>query len=153
MLRISKLTDYATVVMAYLANNSKQPHNAKTIAHDTHIALPTVSKLLKVLTRHNLLIAQRGAKGGYSLATTANKISVVQIIQALEGDFALTECSHTKGSCSIETTGCAIRSNWRTVSEIIRSTLSNITLAEMIQPIKPKKISQHFIPLSELRHS
>lgn len=142
MLRISKLTDYATVVMAYLANHAEQAHNAKAIAQYTHIALPTVSKLLKSLTRHKLLTAQRGSKGGYSLAVPANAISIAQIVHALEGDIALTECSHSKGSCTMETR-CAVRSNWQIISNVIYKTLSKITLAEITQPIKATRIQRH----------
>lgn len=133
MLRISKLTDYGTVVMAYLANHPNKDHAAKKIAEDTHIALPTVSKLLKLFTRNGLLVAQRGVKGGYSLALPAQKISLAEIISALEGDIALTECGRTKSLCAMEAQ-CSIRSNWRMISEAIRDTLNKISLAQMISP-------------------
>lgn len=141
MLRISKLTDYGTVVMAFLARHPEEGYAAKEIAEQTRIGLPTVSKLLKLLAKSGLLIAQRGAKGGYSLATSPNNISLAQIVSALEGDIALTACGHGNGLCSVEAQ-CAIRSNWRTISEVIRETLDKISLAKMAHPIKPTQIHQ-----------
>lgn len=139
MLRISKLTDYGTVVMAYLATHSGQGHAAKEISESTHIALPTVSKLLKLLAKSGLLVAQRGAKGGYSLAMPAKNISLAQIINSLEGDIALTACSHSNGLCAVEKQ-CAIRSNWRTISDVLQETLSAISLIQIIKPIAPRQI-------------
>lgn len=132
MLRISRLTDYGTVVMVFLANNVSQAHNAKEIAARTHIAQPTVSKLLKLLTRAGLLQALRGAKGGYSLAQAAKTISLVQIINAIEGNIALTECSHHQGNCSMEPS-CTIRSHWRLINKVLHNTLSTIRLDQMIK--------------------
>lgn len=130
------------LVMAYLANHATQAHNAKDIAQHTHIALPTVSKLLKLLARYGLLIAQRGAKGGYILAMSAQNISIAQIINAVEGNLALTECSQSKGLCVVET-HCSLRHNWRTLSHVIYSTLDNISLAEMNKPLKSTHIKNH----------
>ncbi len=147
MLRISKLTDYGTVVMAYLASHAEQGHAAKEISEQTHIALPTVSKLLKLLARHNLLVAQRGAKGGYSLAVSPEAISLAQIIHALEGDIALTACSHSKGQCAMETQ-CAVRSSWRTISEVLRETLNDISLMQIINPLSPSQIKNKLLSLT-----
>jgi FeS assembly SUF system regulator len=141
MLRISKLTDYSTVIMAYLAAHAGHGYTAKEIAGNTSINLPTVSKLLKVLTRAGLLTAQRGSKGGYSLATAANEISLASIIHALEGDTGLTECSHIQGICTMETQ-CAIRSNWRAINHFIYDTLQNISLADMSKPFATRLSEQ-----------
>lgn len=136
MLRLNKLTDYAMVMMAYLAHNPGQSSNAKRIAGHTGIALPTASKLLKHLSRHQLVVAQRGIKGGYQLASPASDISLLEIIQALEGQIALTECSHTRQhQCTVEK-HCLIRDNWRKISAFIQDTLLHISVADLIQPLK-----------------
>lgn len=135
MLRISRLTDYSTIVMAYLAAHSDRAHKAKDIAQHTHVALPTVSKLLKLLTRAGLLVAQRGAKGGYILAIPAEKITLAQVIHAIEGNIALTECGHHHSTCMMESL-CAIRGNWRIINGAIQETLQKISLAEMTKPIR-----------------
>jgi FeS assembly SUF system regulator len=131
MLRISRLTDYGTVVMSYLAMHAQQALNAKEIALRTHLAQPTVSKLLKMLTRAGLLQALRGAKGGYSLAMSAEKISLVQIINAIEGNIALTECSHDHSNCSMETL-CNTRSHWQVINKALHNTLNAINLGQLI---------------------
>ena len=132
MIRISKLADYGTVIMAHLARHSRLPLNAKDVAIATHIMLPTVTKLLKQLAQAGLLASQRGIKGGYYLTNEAEKISLADIINALDGNVALTECSHSKGVCIVER-NCAIRRSWRNVSSVISDVLSKVTLAEMIR--------------------
>lgn len=132
MLRISKMADYGTLVMAYLASQAGLALNAKEIAEGTRLAVPTVSKLLKLLARAGLLTSLRGAQGGYRLAQAANTISLAQIIDALEGGTSLTECSHNSGICSLEST-CSLHSNWKLISLTIRKTLQNISLQDMVQ--------------------
>jgi hypothetical protein len=68
MLRIGKLTDYATVILATLASDRTRLQNASSLAERTHIAAPTVAKLLKQLHRAGLVISTRGTHGGYQLA-------------------------------------------------------------------------------------
>lgn len=136
MLRISKMADYGTLVMAYLAQHPELAFNAKEIAERTRLTVPTVSKLLKLLTRAGLLTSLRGAQGGYRLAQAANSISLAQIIDALDGGMRLTECSHPSGLCFLEST-CALHSNWKFISQTIRNTLQNISLNDMLQ-------KQHF---------
>lgn len=144
MLRISKLTDYGTVIMAFLASNSDVAYSASDIAQHTRVNSPTVSKILKLLARAGLLTAHRGNKGGYQLAIPAEKISLAQILYAIEGgEIALTECGHSKGHCAVETL-CAIRSNWRTIGQVLRETLQQINLYQMIKPLKQQQIQHHF---------
>ena len=145
MLKISKLTDYSTVVMSYLARAPEQVHNARDITVHTQIAQPTVSKILKMLASSGLLISQRGVNGGYSLARSAEKITVAEIITAMEGKPGLTECSHSDTHCVLEPS-CAIRGNWRTISDLIYSALENITLQEMVKPLQT-----HSIRLDDVR--
>lgn len=135
MLRLSKLTDYAMVSMVYLANHPKQASNAKHIAEKTGIPLPTTRKLLKRLAQQQLLLAHRGIKGGYQLGLPAADISLGEIIQALEGPIALSECSHSNHRCALEK-HCMTQDNWRRISAFIQDTLINITVADLLQPIK-----------------
>lgn len=142
MLKISKLTDYSTVVMAYLAQFPEKMHNAKDITAQTHIALPTVSKILKALTKSGLLLSHRGAHGGYSLANQAMKITIADIITAMEGKPGLTECSHNNTLCALQPT-CAISGNWQTISSIVYKTLEKISLQDMVL-LKGSHLQHHF---------
>lgn len=142
MLKISKLTDYSTVVMAYLAQFPEKMHNAKDITAQTHIALPTVSKILKALTKSGLLLSHRGAHGGYSLANAAIQITIADIITAMEGKPGLTECSHNNTICALQPT-CAIAGNWQTISSIVYKTLEKISLQDMVV-LKGVHLQHHF---------
>lgn len=130
MLRIGKLTDYATVILATLAADRTRLLNASTLAERTHIAAPTVSKLLKQMHRAGLVISTRGTHGGYQLARDPEQISAASILDALEGPIALTECSAGSGQCGIEHT-CSVGRTWQKLSVAIRRSLSEISLAQL----------------------
>lgn len=134
MLRLSKLTDYGTVIMTYMARKPDAVHTAREITDRIHVALPTVSKVLKLLTQEHLLTSYRGVTGGYSLSRAPNQISVAEIIKALEGPIGLTECSSSPGLCHQESV-CPIRPNWQRINRAILATLEGITLAEMARPV------------------
>lgn len=139
MLRLSKLTDYGTVVMTALARTPRERRNAAELAADTHIAAPTVRKLLKRLAHEGLVESSRGVYGGYRLARTPEAISVADVIAALEGPLGLTECSLHDGRCGIESE-CSLRGNWRIINYAIREALAGVTLAEMATPIRDLRL-------------
>ena len=124
MLRISRLTDYATVILANLAGGDLA--SATGIAERTHIGLPTVSKLLKELQHAGLVRSVRGAHGGYQLTRPAASISAADIIDAVEGPVALTECAGGAGHCGIETT-CLVGHGWQRISHSIRRALADVS--------------------------
>jgi FeS assembly SUF system regulator len=128
MLRISRLTDYATVILASLGSGSLA--SAADVAERTHIALPTVSKLLKELQHAGLVHSVRGAHGGYQLARPAASISAAAIIDAVEGPVALTECAGGAGNCGIEAT-CLVGNGWQRISRAIRRALADVSLEEL----------------------
>jgi FeS assembly SUF system regulator len=136
MIRLGKLTDYGLVLMTYMARNHDQSlHAACSLAKESRLPLPTVTKLLKSLQQGGLLISQRGIKGGYSLAKLPEEISVAEIIVALEGPIALTECStDTSGLCGLET-NCPIKSNQRIISQVVRGALEKVMLSDLSHPL------------------
>jgi len=131
MLRISKLTDYATVLLAALSSEPDAPHSASGLAERTGIAAPTVSKLLKELQRAGLVRSTRGARGGYQLARPAADISAAEIIDAVEGPVALTECASDQGQCGLEA-HCSVGHSWQQVSHAIRRSLAEVPLTTLI---------------------
>ena len=130
MLRIGKLTDYATVILAMLAADRSRVLTAGVLSERTHIASPTVAKLLKQLHRAGLVNSTRGTHGGYQLARDPEHISAAAILDALEGPIALTECSAGSGHCGIEHT-CSVGRTWQRLSVAVRRSLSEITLAQL----------------------
>ena len=133
MIRITKQTDYGIVLLTHLAANPEHHYNAPELAAEARLPLPMVSKILKLLARESLLVSHRGVKGGYSLARQPEAISMAEIIAALEGPIALTECISVEGDCSHEPL-CPVRSNWRRINQAVRTALAGITLAEMAHP-------------------
>ena len=133
MLRLSKMADYGTVVMTAMIHDTQRSQSAPEIAAATHVPVPTVSKILKTLTRSGLVVSSRGARGGYVLARPPGQISLVDIIHAMDGPIGMTQCSVTPGLCAQEF-GCAVRANWQRVNQAVIGVLQNITLAEMISP-------------------
>lgn len=133
MLRISKLADYGTVAMVYLAKREQELTSARDIALHTHLSLPTISKILKRLTAAGLLVSVRGVTGGYRLQRLASEISVASIIYALEDERGLTECSTGLGACALQGV-CHVQGNWRLISQAIESALQSVTLEALAKP-------------------
>jgi len=137
MLRVSKLTDYATVVMTALAQaGDGDPVPAVALAERARLEPPTVAKVLKLLAQAGLVSSQRGAAGGYRLAHAPSEITVADIVGAIEGPFGMTECSVHSGLCDHEL-HCGVRGNWRRISEAVEAALRAVTLADMLAPPKP----------------
>ena len=134
MFRLNKLTDYGLVLMTAIAQHPELL-NARDLAAESQLPLPTVSKLLKELSHSGLLISHRGSKGGYSLSRNARQISVAEIIDALEGPIGFTECSVSAGRCDLEPS-CVVRQNSKVISLALRGALENLTLGDLMQPME-----------------
>ena len=135
MLRVSRLTDYGTMVMGHMALFPQRLFSAADLAATLGLGAPTVAKVLKCLARHELVTSVRGLRGGYSLARPPERITVADIVDALEEQpFGLTECSATSGLCDIEN-ACRIRANWRSISAVVRRALEDVSLADMVRPL------------------
>jgi FeS assembly SUF system regulator len=130
MLRIGKLTDYATVVLATLAQEPDRHRAAAELAERTRLSRPTVSKVLKELQRAGMVISSLGAQGGYRLARAPELITAAQILDIFEGPIAITECSTTSSHCGIEKL-CRVGSVWQRVNLGIRRALEDLTLHQL----------------------
>ena len=133
MLRISKLTDDASLMMVELARDGEML-SAHALAERVHVEVPTASKVLKLLAGGDLLESFRGANGGYRVSRAAAEISVAEVIAAIEGPIAMTECSVEHGLCSQED-NCDLRSNWQRISQAVAQALRDVSLAEMSAPV------------------
>jgi len=132
MLKVSKLTDYGIGLMTCMARReTAELVTARELAETMGMPLPTVSKLLKVLTGRELLVSTRGAAGGYALARRPDRISLVDMVEALEGPMALTECAGSTGcACAMEV-ACGLKANWSWINQQLLNTLRGITLQNM----------------------
>lgn len=136
MMKLNRITDYAVVVLSQMARTPGRLVTAPQLAQDSNVPLPTVSKLLKELARGGVLASHRGANGGYALARRAEAISMLEVIQALEGPVSLTACvDGAEGDCEVERL-CPIRGNWDRVNAAIEGALGSVSLAEMASQSK-----------------
>lgn len=132
MLRIGKMTDYGVVLLSYFARwEASRVFNAKELSKQSKLPLPSVSKILKALSRGGILESQRGASGGYRLTRSAKEISIAEIISLLEGPVSLTECSVSEAcACALEIS-CPSRNGWRKMNRAVIQALEGITLSDM----------------------
>lgn len=140
MIRMSKQTDYGILLLTeFAADPAGLTLSARELSARSGLPLPMVSKILKVLTRGDLLASHRGARGGYRLARRPDLITVADVIGALDGPFAMTECLDAPGDCRQEST-CPVRNNWQLINQTVHKALDAITLWDMTRPLSPPLI-------------
>ncbi|REJ81476.1 MAG: SUF system Fe-S cluster assembly regulator [Acidobacteria bacterium] len=131
MIRLTRQTDYGIVLLCQLAADGGGRRNAAELAEATHLPAPMVAKILKQLVHAGLLASRRGAHGGYELARAADSVNVADVIAALEGPIAITECvEESSEECSYEAT-CRVRGNWKRINRAVHDALASISLDEM----------------------
>ena len=130
MLRIRKLTDYGTVLLAAMDWQNRPWKTATELAQETHLSYATVGKLLKMLVRAHLLESQRGPHGGYRLARPASTMTALEILEALEGKVAVIECGLAANVCDRERF-CAVSPPWQRINQVLRDALAKITLQDL----------------------
>lgn len=135
MFRLSRLVDYGVVLMSHIAAHPERRYSAPDLANELSLPTPVASKVLKGLAHDGLLTSYRGAKGGYRLSREADAITVADIISALDGPIALTDCiEDTEGTCDIESL-CPLRSNWQIINDTVRRALTEIRLSDLTAPL------------------
>jgi FeS assembly SUF system regulator len=134
MLRMSKLADYGTVILVAMARAPELVQSAGSLASDTGIPTPTVAKVLKILARGGLINSLRGASGGYLLRLAPQRITLAEVIEAVDGRFGMTECSIASGLC-LQESMCGARANWLKINRVVLGALRQVSLADMAGPV------------------
>ncbi len=138
MIKLSKMTDYAVVCLGMLARRPGYSMSANELSKETGLALYTVQKLLKLLvSKSDFVKANRGALGGYMLNRNSSEISVVEIIEALDGPITLTSCVDNSESFCESSDICFLGGKWNKINEIIRKSLNDISLKELLSYENP----------------
>lgn len=145
MFRLSKLTDYAVVVLVRLAA-AEGVQTSPGVSLATGVPEPTVGKVLKALAVSGLVASQRGARGGYRLMRPLSAIAVADVIVAIDGPIAMTACVEGSGSACEASCSCPVRGRWDAVNDAVRDALSAITLADMAPPVA-RPIAAPFLSL------
>ena len=142
MIRMSKNADYGLVLlMQFLRRGDLHVSlSARQLSEETNLPLPMVSKVLKVLTREGILSSQRGATGGYSLSRRASEITVGEVLSAMEGPIAMTECLDDDGGCRQESS-CPVRTNWERINHAVKNVLNAVSLQDMVDPLPDRLVT------------
>lgn len=132
MLRLSKSTDYGLMAMRRLALLPRGAcRSAREIASEHCIPPALMAKLLQRLARKGLVASLHGTKGGYRIARPASKISVREVIEAIEGPMAILEClDPCKGDCPQEE-ACTVRTPLHRVQRRIVEELGRTTVGDL----------------------
>ena len=131
MFRLNRLTDYAVVVLSQMTQADRGLTSAQHLSDQSGLPLPTVAKLLNLLSRHGLVTSHRGAAGGYCLSRPPTLISVADIVEAVEGPIALTACAEgSPDPCDVQSL-CPMAGNWNEVNRVIRGALEKVSLKDM----------------------
>ena len=148
MIRMSKLADYGLVLMTQFLRSSRAEENlsARQLSVETSLPLPVVSKVLKALSREGLLTSHRGAGGGYSLSRHPERISVGDVLTAVEGPIAMTECIDNEGGC-VQEALCPVRTNWERINHAVKEVLDGITLTDMMGPLPDHLVTLGGVPV------
>src|ERR1700761_1557581 len=131
-MRLSSFADYAVVMMAAAARHAPATKlSATSLSAETGVPLPTAQKLMGKLTGAGLLASTRGAAGGFVLAREAAAISLIEIIEAVEGPIALTSCvDEAKHDCALER-ACKVKPHWAVVNSAVRKAFEDVRLDQL----------------------
>jgi FeS assembly SUF system regulator len=133
MVILSKLADYGVIIATHMAAFPDRQITATALAEATQLPQATVAKLLKAMAHAGLVMATRGATGGYRLARGATSISVAEVVAAIDGDIGLTQCSVHVDECA-RTTYCPTRPHWAAINRAVGQALAAVSLDAMITP-------------------
>jgi FeS assembly SUF system regulator len=138
MIRITRETDYGILLLAQIAQHgTDRSHAARAIAGWVGMSLPMASKILKALSRSGLLASNRGVRGGYSLARPLERISIADVVEAIEGPIGLVDCVTQPGTC-VQESCCPTSVNWKRLNDAVKEALGSVTVSEMVDPCRPR---------------
>lgn len=136
MLKLSKLTDYAIIVLGCLGAQNGKPVSASFVADKTKLPEPTVQKVLKMMASAKIITATRGATGGYVVPLSLACISIADVVEAIEGPLELSPClNDTDLTCTLAAI-YAPKNKWNKVNVAIKQTLDRIRVSDLIVPVK-----------------
>ncbi|WP_116964639.1 SUF system Fe-S cluster assembly regulator [Fastidiosibacter lacustris] len=143
MLKVSKLADYAVMTVLKIAQSPQALHSATDLVAVTRLNLPTLRKILKILSNKGILHAKRGSEGGYELVKDIKTLSVLDVVEAIDGQLAFTECCE-KGFKYCAVTNCQMSSYWHVINKKVRETLNVFSIQELInREINSKEIKHY----------
>lgn len=137
-MRLSTKGKYGVAAMYELSTYYDQKAvSLKEIAQKQEYSVAYLEQLFSTLKKERLITSQRGAKGGYKLAKPPEKITVGDIIRALEGPIEFSECVGGSEDYKCDRSAiCVTKDIWKEVNDNINSVIDNITLKDLIDKNK-----------------
>ncbi|QLE78261.1 SUF system Fe-S cluster assembly regulator [Francisella sp. Scap27] len=132
MLKISKLLDYGLLVVVTIAKNKEAPYSAMKISDVTGLNLPTVRKLLNLLSNRNIVTSKRGVDGGYILVKNAENIKVLDIVKAVEENVRVTECCDLRKKKCAAVKVCTVDNYWKAMNKKVLEILSETSIDDVV---------------------
>ena len=130
-MKLSKMTDYAVILLAEMAKDNRLS-SASFLAAKTMLPEPTVSKLLKLLSRQKIIRSVRGINGGYQLVQNPDQITIAHVMMATEGPFLLTPCADQDNDCCSRLQNCSMRGKWSPLNQAMNHALESVSLSQMM---------------------
>lgn len=144
-MKLSTKTRYGVRAILELATSqSASPLRLKIIAERQDISIKYLEQLMAILKSAGFIRSVRGARGGYILAKPANQIKLSEVFKALEGPVTPVECLENKKYCA-RVADCVARQLWEEVQQAIMEVLQSITLQDLVNRTKDKKVSNYQI--------
>ena len=142
MIRISKLADYAVVILSIMGRSDDELLSAAKLSALSRVPEPTVSKILKMLSKSCIIQSRRGIHGGYALSMDPSEITVESIINAIDGPVLITQCADGGDAVCSLGPDCAMRGRWNEVNCAIRDALSSVSLNSIMLDADQVCVSQ-----------
>ncbi len=130
MLRIGKLPDYGLLISTVLAD-AEGLMTTDQITRQTSLPLATARKPLKLLVDTGLVTSHRGSKGGYELAQSSENVSIAEVIEAIDGPIALTECIQRRNNYCPLKNSCRMKGQWCALNGQIVDLLQSVSISEL----------------------
>lgn len=130
-MELSRAADYAVRAIVEVASGTSEGMLwTRDIARKQSIPAPMLAKIIPQLTRNGLLRSRRGAGGGVFLGKRAEDISLLEVIESIEGPIVLNRCVRNPQECPLSRT-CAIHEVWKQAQTQLRGLLLSVSIAEL----------------------
>ena len=129
---VTRETDYAVRTVLYLAKNSDRRVSVTEIAEAMSIPKSFLAKLLQRLVKNHVLLSSRGVNGGFALAKKASAITLLDVMEVMQGPAAINVCAIDSGRCKMRST-CTVHPVWLDIRREVERRLAKTTIARLIQ--------------------
>jgi Rrf2 family iron-sulfur cluster assembly transcriptional regulator len=131
-MRLTRAGEYAVRCVLYLAGRpTGEVISRREVATAMDIPDPFLSKIAQQLAKAGIIEIIQGAKGGYRLLVSSEKVTLLDVVEAISGEISLNDCLMRPGACSRSPT-CKVHQVWQKAREQLRETLRQATIDQLL---------------------